>query len=121
MTRWRRCNGRCRGTAMAMTRPRLFARGGFSTPDGRAPDGAAAAAAREEAAAEFPLTLNTGRIRDQWHTMTRTGRVPHLMTHVAAPGLALHPRDAAARGVADRGLVRLESAQASGGDARQRG
>jgi assimilatory nitrate reductase catalytic subunit len=45
--------------------------------------------------------------------MTRTGRVPHLMTHVAAPSLALHPRDAATRGITDRGLVRVESAQAS--------
>ena len=54
--------------------------------------------------------LNTGRVRDQWHTMTRTGRVPHLMTHAAAPRLALHPRDAARRGIADGGLARIESA-----------
>jgi type IV pilus assembly protein PilY1 len=40
---------------------------------------------------DFPLVLNTGRIRDQWHTMTRTGRVPHLMTHVTAPALSLNP------------------------------
>ncbi len=94
------------------TGTRLFARGGFPTPDGRArmipltprPD---------EDREEFPLILNTGRVRDQWHTMTRTGRVPHLMTHVAAPELALHPRDATARGILDRGLARIESAQGS--------
>jgi assimilatory nitrate reductase catalytic subunit len=88
---------------------RLFARGGFSTADGRArmvplmprPD---------QDREDFPLVLNTGRVRDQWHTMTRTGRVPHLMTHVAAPTLAMHPRDAAWRGITDRGLARIESA-----------
>jgi assimilatory nitrate reductase catalytic subunit len=93
-----------------VTGSRLFARGGFSTPDGRARMIALTPRA-DEAVAAFPLTLNTGRVRDQWHTMTRTGRVPHLMTHVAAPMLALHPRDAAARGIAERGLVRVESAQ----------
>ena len=95
-----------------VTGARLFARGGFSTPDGRARMIPLSLRADEELA-EFPLVLNTGRVRDQWHTMTRTGRVPHLMTHVAAPSLALHPRDAATRGITDRGLVRVESAQAS--------
>jgi assimilatory nitrate reductase catalytic subunit len=95
-----------------VTGPRLFARGGFSTPDGRARMIPLQLRADEDQA-EFPLTLNTGRVRDQWHTMTRTGRVPHLMTHVPAPSLALHPRDASSRGIADRGLVRLESAQGS--------
>jgi assimilatory nitrate reductase catalytic subunit len=91
---------------------RLFGRGGFPTPDGRARMIPLAPRA-ETGAAGFPLTLNTGRVRDQWHTMTRTGRVPHLMTHFGAPSLALHPRDAAARGVAEKGLVRVESAQGS--------
>ena len=91
---------------------RLFARGGFSTPDGKGRMVPLKLEAQSAAVAEFPLILNTGRIRDQWHTMTRTGRVPHLMTHITAPGLSLHPRDALALGVADRGLVRVESAQA---------
>ena len=91
---------------------RLFARGGFSTPDGRARM-IALAPRPDEDREEFPLILNTGRVRDQWHTMTRTGRVPHLMTHVPAPSLALNPRDATARGIIDRGLVRIESAQGS--------
>jgi assimilatory nitrate reductase catalytic subunit len=92
--------------------PRLFARGGFSTPDGRGRM-VPLQMRLQEGSADFPFTLNTGRIRDQWHTMTRTGRVPRLMTHIAGPSLCLHPRDAAALGIADRGLVRLESAQAS--------
>jgi assimilatory nitrate reductase catalytic subunit len=89
---------------------RLFAQGGFFTPDGRArlvptpwrslaelPDGA------------FPMLLNTGRMRDQWHTMTRTGRVPRLMAHARAPTASLAPQDAARLGVAEDGLVRLTS------------
>jgi assimilatory nitrate reductase catalytic subunit len=89
---------------------RLFARGGFPTPDGRARIIPLSPRADEEQL-EFPLILNTGRVRDQWHTMTRTGRVPHLMTHMPAPSLALNPRDATLRGIADRGLARIESAQ----------
>jgi len=87
--------------------PRLFARGGFSTPDGKARMVPLKLPVQEEAAATS-LTLNTGRIRDQWHTMTRTGRVPHLMTHTA-PSLAMHPRDAAARGIVQDGLARIEN------------
>ena len=92
--------------------PRLFARGGFTTPDGRARMVPLQLRAEEEAA-EASLVLNTGRIRDQWHTMTRTGRVPHLMTHISGPSIALHPRDAAARGIADKGLARIESEHGS--------
>ncbi|HJS45986.1 MAG TPA: molybdopterin-dependent oxidoreductase [Rhizomicrobium sp.] len=91
-----------------VTGPRLFARGGFSTPDRRARM-VPLQLRPEEEVAEASLTLNTGRVRDQWHTMTRTGRVPHLMTHVTGPSIALHPRDAAARGLADKGLARIES------------
>jgi assimilatory nitrate reductase catalytic subunit len=89
---------------------RLFARGGFPTLDGRAHMIPLSPRANEENV-EFPLTLNTGRVRDQWHTMTRTGRVPRLMSHVSAPLLAMHPGDALARGITDRGLARIESAQ----------
>jgi assimilatory nitrate reductase catalytic subunit len=100
------------GQGQSQSGPRLFARGGFSTPDGRARM-VPLAPPVQEAAADSVLILNTGRIRDQWHTMTRTGRVPHLMTHVAAPSLALHPADAAARGISDGALVKMENAQGS--------
>jgi assimilatory nitrate reductase catalytic subunit len=42
----------------------------------------------------LPFALNTGRIRDQWHTMTRTGKSPRLSAHLAEPFLELHPADA---------------------------
>ncbi len=92
--------------------PRLFARGGFSTPDRKARMIPLRLRA-EEGSDKFPLTLNTGRVRDQWHTMTRTGRVANLMSHISSPSLALHPRDAALRGIMDRGLVRITSADAT--------
>jgi assimilatory nitrate reductase catalytic subunit len=57
------------------------------------------------------MLLNTGRIRDQWHTMTRTGLVPRLLAHRDAPSLALAPADAASRGLAEGDLARLKSAQ----------
>lgn len=61
--------------------------------------------------ARYPLLLNTGRIRDQWHTMTRTGLVSRLMQHQPLPWVQIHPDDAAQLGVRDEALVRLSSAQ----------
>jgi len=53
------------------------------------------------------LVLNTGRYRDQWHTMTRTGTVPRLMQHNPLPRVEMHPEDARRFGVEDNALVRL--------------
>ncbi|TJY58177.1 nitrate reductase [Sinimarinibacterium sp. CAU 1509] len=44
---------------------------------------------------EFPLVLNTGRVRDHWHTMTRTGLAPRLASHTHEPYVDIHPLDAA--------------------------
>ncbi len=57
----------------------------------------------------YPLVLNTGRIRDQWHTMTRTGKAARLMRHLSEPFCELHPEDAFELGITDRSLVRLSS------------
>lgn len=57
----------------------------------------------------FPFRLNTGRIRDQWHTMTRTGLAPRLSAHLAEPYVDLHPADAEALGVKSADLVALRS------------
>ena len=57
----------------------------------------------------FPLVLNTGRIRDQWHTMTRTGKTPRLFAHMAEPYAEIHPLDAKAAGIEPADLVRVES------------
>ena len=88
---------------------RLFADGHFSTPDGRAcfvPTPYRALPASNQR----PFLLNTGRVRDQWHTMTRTGRVPRLMTHAPEPTVALNPADAARLYLAPGDLARIETA-----------
>jgi assimilatory nitrate reductase catalytic subunit len=90
---------------------RLFdRRQSYSTSDGKArfvPTSCRPVA--EPACEEFPLVLNTGRVRDQWHTMTRTGRVPRLGAHTGEPLLDIHPADAAALDLAEGGLARVES------------
>lgn len=58
---------------------------------------------------DYPLILNTGRIRDQWHTMTRTGLSPNLTSHRAEPFCEIHPSDALKFGVRDQGLVEVRS------------
>ncbi|MFC3173523.1 molybdopterin-dependent oxidoreductase [Novosphingobium bradum] len=58
----------------------------------------------------YPLRLNTGRYRDQWHTMTRTGLSPTLSQHRREPLLEVHPADAAREGLADGGLARVTTA-----------
>jgi len=95
---------------------RLFAMGGFPTPDGRARlvpvrgSGEAGALPLGSATASPPtLILNTGRVRDQWHTMTRTGAVPSLMAHTPEPRLAMHPADAARIGLEQDGIARVET------------
>ena len=87
---------------------RLFGAGGFPTPDGRARCVPVRWRAPARAAdATFPFVLNTGRVRDQWHTMTRTGRIGRLLTHIDAPTLALAPDDAARLRIAPGDLLRI--------------
>ncbi len=54
-----------------------------------------------------PLRLNTGRIRDQWHTMTRTGMSPRLGAHLPEPFVEIHPDDANKYGVTDDSFARI--------------
>ncbi len=68
------------------------------------------AAQRRAADPAYPMRLNTGRYRDQWHTMTRTGLSPTLSQHRREPMLEVHPHDAAAAGLADSGLARVVTA-----------
>ncbi|MGC1271910.1 MAG: molybdopterin-dependent oxidoreductase, partial [Croceibacterium sp.] len=82
----------------------------FPTPGGKArlvPVTAPVA----QADARFPLRLNTGRYRDQWHTMTRTGLSPRLSIHRREPLLEVHPADAAAAGLAQGGFATVATAQ----------
>jgi assimilatory nitrate reductase catalytic subunit len=89
---------------------RFFAGGKFFTPDRKArliaPDKPAPNAA---VSPEFPLRLNTGRVRDQWHTMTRSGLSPRLGGHLPEPFVEVHPVDALAMGLRAGGFARLRS------------
>ena len=58
----------------------------------------------------FPLVLNTGRVRDQWHTMTRTAKALRLNTHRFEPYVEIHPHDAQVAGVEDGSLAELSTA-----------
>ncbi len=89
---------------------RMFGDGRFYTPSGKArflpvtpqPPG-------NFRTANYPLVLNTGRIRDQWHTMTRTGKSPRLSGHDTEPFVELHPQDAATHAIEAGELVRVSS------------
>ncbi len=61
----------------------------------------------------YPLRLNTGRVRDQWHTMTRSGKSSRLANHSPEPFAEIHPQDASRFNIADNTLVRVEGRQGS--------
>lgn len=94
---------------------RLFTRGGYFTPDRKArfvspePPGP-----RERTTDEFPFRLNTGRVRDQWHTMTRTGLSPKLGGHLPEPFVEVNPSDAEGIGIEDGGFALVSSRHGSG-------
>ena len=89
---------------------RLFTDRQFYTPSKKAVLHAPAAAFRSEAPDDdFPFILTTGRIRDQWHTMTKTAKVSKLNKHIPQAFLEMHPRDAAGLGVAEGELVSVTS------------
>ena len=94
--------------------PRFFSAGGFFTSDRRgrfiAPEHPRLRAATSYA---FPLRLNTGRLRDQWHTMTRSGKSPRLGAHSPEPSVEIHPDDAAATGITDGGFAKVTTAHGS--------
>lgn len=94
---------------------RLFGDGKFFTPSGRARFISCTPELPSRAMHfDTPFQLNTGRIRDQWHTMTRTGRSPRLMAHTSAPYVALNPRDAQSKGLREGDLVKVHAHTASG-------
>ncbi|MBP2557460.1 assimilatory nitrate reductase catalytic subunit [Neorhizobium galegae] len=88
---------------------RFFADGGFFHPDRKARFIPVQAPATDRTDEKYPLTLNTGRVRDHWHTMTRTAKSARLSGHIAEPFAELHPRDAMELGIRGAGLVELES------------
>jgi assimilatory nitrate reductase catalytic subunit len=105
---------------------RFFADGGFFTFDRKArfiaPE---APALRAAVSGAYPFILNTGRVRDQWHTMTRTGLSPRLGLHSPEPFVEVHPDDVRALGLKE--FARVTTAHGEGifrvtrSDGQQRG
>jgi len=93
---------------------RLFEEGRFTTEDGR---GRFVAVEPPQPSptgkGPFSYRLNTGRVRDHWHTMTRTGKSARLSGHVDEPCVEISRADAIAADLADGGLVRVTSAHGS--------
>ncbi|MBK8176773.1 MAG: molybdopterin-dependent oxidoreductase [Rhodospirillales bacterium] len=95
---------------------RFFATGGFFTTSGKGRFvGVGAPAEVGEAGttttdSAFPLRLNTGRIRDQWHTMTRSGKSPRLAQHLCEPYVEISTDDASRLCLSEGRLARVRSA-----------
>ena len=95
-------------------RARLYEDGVFPTLDGRARFAAHAwQPLAEPPVSRWPFSLTTGRLRDQWHGMSRTGTLGRLFGHVAEPSLQMHPDDMAQQGLAGGELVHVTSKRGS--------
>jgi assimilatory nitrate reductase catalytic subunit len=93
---------------------RLYEDGVFPTADGRANFANVqykpVAEARES---RYPFSLTTGRLRDQWHGMSRTGTLGRLFGHVREPALQMHPQDMVRRLLKEGDLVHVTSKRGS--------
>jgi assimilatory nitrate reductase catalytic subunit len=98
----------------ASGKARLYEDGVFPTPDGKArfvnTPYKPTAEARES---RYPFSLTTGRLRDQWHGMSRTGTLGRLFGHVAEPCVQMHPQDMARRLLKEGALVHVTSKRGS--------
>ncbi|AXR08514.1 nitrate reductase [Salinimonas sediminis] len=103
------------GQGDAAGSPRLFGNRQFATADGKARFVAITARLpTQQTCDRYPYILNSGRSRDQWHTMTRTGKASALLNHAAMATLAMHPQDMLDSGVSEGELVTLQSAGNTG-------
>ncbi|MET1116281.1 MAG: molybdopterin-dependent oxidoreductase [Comamonas sp.] len=93
---------------------RLYEDGLFPTSDGKARFHAAPfQPLAEPVDARHPFSLTTGRLRDQWHGMSRTGTLGRLFSHAAEPRLHMHPHDIQRRGFSEGELVQVSSRRGS--------
>jgi assimilatory nitrate reductase catalytic subunit len=93
---------------------RLYEDGLFPTPDGRARFvNTAYKPVAEPREARYPFSLTTGRLRDQWHGMSRTGTLGRLFAHVSEPAVQMNPQDMARRLLKDGELVHVTSRRGS--------
>jgi assimilatory nitrate reductase catalytic subunit len=93
---------------------RLYSDGVFVKPGGKAVfANVQYRPVAEKTDARYPLHLNTGRLRDQWHGMSRTGNVPQLFNHVEEPVLSMHASDMERRDIANGDVVKVTSRRGS--------
>ena len=94
-----------------MGTPRLFTDFKFFTNDKKSHFNAPASLYNksELTTPEYPLILNTGRVRDQWHTRTKTGKVKRLLTHISEPYLEMNKVDAYLRKIKDGDIAVIKS------------
>ncbi|HRE18234.1 MAG TPA: molybdopterin dinucleotide binding domain-containing protein, partial [Rhodocyclaceae bacterium] len=105
---------RGRNSGESVGQARLYADGRFPTPSGKArfvktehqP-------LAEPTTAEYPLSLLSGRLRDQWHGMSRTGTVPRLFNPEDEPLLHMSPKDMKPLGLKTGDLARVRSPRGS--------
>lgn len=93
---------------------RLYEDGIFPTADGKAKFAALPyQPVAEQRESRFPFSLTTGRLRDHWHGMTRTGTIGRLFGHVAEPCIELNSYDMDRRGLKDGDLIHVTSKRGS--------
>ncbi|MCL4139488.1 UNVERIFIED_CONTAM: hypothetical protein GTU68_056728, partial [Idotea baltica] len=92
-------------------RTRMFGDGDFFTANRKANFITPASHAPIAVSKTYPLILNTGRVRDHWHTMTRTGRASRLSSHMGEPFIEIHPKDAERFGLSTADIASVKSKQ----------
>ena len=93
---------------------RLYEDGVFPTPDGKARfANTVYRPVAEPRESRYPFSLTTGRLRDQWHGMSRTGTIGRLFGHVAEPSIQMNPQDMSRRGLKHGDLVYVTSKRGS--------
>jgi len=101
-------------TGAAVGKLRLYEDGVFPTADGRAKFADTAyVPLAEPRDVRHPFSLNTGRLRDQWHGMSRTGTIGRLFGHVPEPQIDMHAQDMARLKLVDGDLVQVTSKRGS--------
>lgn len=100
--------------AASTGRARLYEDGVFATPDGKARFAAVPyKAVAEPRESRYPFSLTTGRLRDQWHGMSRTGTLGRLFGHVPEPVVQMHPQDIERLRLAEGDLAHVTSKRGS--------
>ena len=102
------------GSSRSAGQVRRYTDGTFVTPNGRARFHATVyQPVADPISSRFPLRLISGRLRDQWHGMSRSGRLASAFAHVPEPTLTMHPADAARRGLGATDIVRISNKRGS--------